>query len=65
VTMGYDRYPELLIEEKDRLLSRCVEQGTRLLLTHDPTCALCAVFRDDRGRFSARDELPAVRDLTL
>ena len=65
VTMGYDRYPELLIDEKRRLLERCVEQGTRLLLTHDAGCASCGVAVDERGRFAAVDQLQAVVGLVL
>jgi glyoxylase-like metal-dependent hydrolase (beta-lactamase superfamily II) len=51
VTMGYDRYPELLIDEKRRLLERCLERDIRLLLTHDAGCASCKATRDDKGRF--------------
>jgi glyoxylase-like metal-dependent hydrolase (beta-lactamase superfamily II) len=65
VTMGYDRFPELLIEEKQRLLARCLERGTRLLFTHDPGCALCAVARDESGRYAARDPQPELRALEL
>jgi glyoxylase-like metal-dependent hydrolase (beta-lactamase superfamily II) len=65
VTMGYDRYPELLIDEKRRLLQRCLEQGTRLLLTHDPVCASCAVKRDERGRFGPTDEQDELRGYRL
>jgi glyoxylase-like metal-dependent hydrolase (beta-lactamase superfamily II) len=65
VTMGYDRFPELLIDEKQRLLERCLERGTCLLLTHDPRCAMCGVQRDERGRYTPRDEQSAVQDLEL
>jgi len=65
VTMGYDRYPELLIDEKQRLLTRCLERDTRLLFTHDPGCALCAVSRDATGRFGPREPQPEVRALEL
>jgi len=52
ITMGYDRFPELLIDEKARLLQRLVERGGRLLFTHDPETALGHVIRDERGRYS-------------
>lgn len=51
ITMGYDRYPELLIEEKHALLEDLVARGGRLFFTHDEGCALAQVERDDRGRF--------------
>jgi glyoxylase-like metal-dependent hydrolase (beta-lactamase superfamily II) len=65
VTMGYDRFPELLIEEKERLLRRCVEHRTRLLLTHDPQCAICGVEINDRGRFVAIDGQASISGLEL
>ena len=66
VTMGYDRYPELLIDEKQALLSRCLEQGTRLLFTHDPGCALCGVSRDAAtGRLGPSASVAELRGLEL
>jgi glyoxylase-like metal-dependent hydrolase (beta-lactamase superfamily II) len=65
ITMGYDRYPELLIDEKGSLLEQCRERGTHLLFTHDPACATCTVERDERGRFRPRDEQAEVASLTL
>jgi len=53
ITMGYDRYPELLIDEKRALLSDLVERGGRLFFTHDPTVAMAEVAVDGRGRFHA------------
>lgn len=55
ITMGYDRYPELLINEKTALLDRLVEQGGSIFFTHDPECALARVQRNERGRFEAID----------
>jgi glyoxylase-like metal-dependent hydrolase (beta-lactamase superfamily II) len=55
ITMGYDRYPERLIDEKSEFLSRLCDEDEWLFLTHDPEVALCRVGRDDRGRYGARD----------
>lgn len=60
ITMGYDRYPELLIDEKIALLSDLVERGGRLFFTHDPGCALARVARDERGRFRGVDPRAAL-----
>ena len=57
ITMGYDRFPELLIEEKRLLLEDLVRRGGRLFFTHDPSSALATVSRDERGRFFADDVL--------
>ena len=65
VTMGYDRYPELLIEEKQVFLGRCIREGTRLLFTHDHEVAMASVSRDDRGKYSAVDGVEKVEGLEL
>jgi glyoxylase-like metal-dependent hydrolase (beta-lactamase superfamily II) len=65
VTMGYDRYPERLIDEKRALLERALERGTRLLFTHDAKCASCKVQRDERGRFGPTEELEVLEGYGL
>ncbi|MBA3957456.1 MAG: MBL fold metallo-hydrolase [Parachlamydiaceae bacterium] len=35
ITMGYDRYPELLVDEKRKLLEYVSEKGGSLFFTHD------------------------------
>ena len=49
ITMGYDRFPEQLIDEKATLLDDLVDRAGRLFFTHDPDAALCGLARDDRG----------------
>jgi glyoxylase-like metal-dependent hydrolase (beta-lactamase superfamily II) len=53
ITMGYDRFPELLIDEKGALLEDLVARGGRLFFTHDPACAIARITRDERGRFGS------------
>lgn len=53
ITMGYDRFPELLVDEKRRVLEDLLPRKGRLFFTHDPEVALAAVARDERGRFGA------------
>ncbi|MBL8768821.1 MAG: MBL fold metallo-hydrolase [Planctomycetes bacterium] len=48
ITMGYDRYAELLIDEKRRLLDDLATRGGRLFFTHDPNVALGTVVRDGK-----------------
>jgi glyoxylase-like metal-dependent hydrolase (beta-lactamase superfamily II) len=55
ITMGYDRYPELLIDEKAALLASWVERNGRLFFTHDPALALARVVKRD-DRFSVEEE---------
>jgi glyoxylase-like metal-dependent hydrolase (beta-lactamase superfamily II) len=61
VTMGYDRYPELLIDEKRVFLEDKLERNVRLFFTHDAQCATARVTRDERGRFGTTDELDELR----
>jgi len=58
ITMGYDRYPERLIDEKQALLSDLADRGGRVFFTHDPDVALATIIRDDRGRLVATDHRP-------
>lgn len=53
ITMGYDRYPELLIDEKSALLQDLSERGGRLFFTHDPCIAMSRINRDEKGRFGS------------
>jgi hypothetical protein len=62
-TMGYDRYPEMLIDEKSKLLNGLLPQHGRLFFTHDPEIAMGTVARDDKGKYRVVDELVELRDL--
>lgn len=63
ITMGYDRFPEALIDEKRSLLTELVARRGRLFFTHDPQIALARVAVDHRGRFTAVDPLAHLQDL--
>ena len=65
VTMGYDRFPEMLIDEKNDFLADKLARGVRLFFTHDTGCAMAGVQRDGKGRYSTVDEMAQVRDLSL
>jgi glyoxylase-like metal-dependent hydrolase (beta-lactamase superfamily II) len=63
ITMGYDRFPERLIEEKQALLTELQARGGRLFFTHDHAVAVAGIEQDERGRFRAADPQAAVADL--
>ena len=65
VTMGYDRYPEQLIDEKRRFLEEKIARGVHLFFTHDLDCALALPTRSAEGRFGVRDEHATVAGWTL
>ncbi len=63
LTMGYDRFPEGLIEEKERLLDSLLARNGRLVFTHDPRIALGRVVRDEQQRYSLSDCCAELRQL--
>jgi hypothetical protein len=52
--MGYDRFPERLIDEK-RELYEAVGEGSWLLFTHDPGVAAGQLSLDEEGRYRVVD----------
>ena len=50
ITMGYDRWPEKLIDEKRVFLEDKLARDVRLFFTHDHVYVLARVTRDERGR---------------
>ena len=63
ITMGYDRFPELLIDEKRVVLRHLLDRGGRVYFTHDPDTALARVAQDERGRFGVVDSVARVERL--
>jgi glyoxylase-like metal-dependent hydrolase (beta-lactamase superfamily II) len=60
ISMGYDRFPELLLDEKRSLLDDLVARRGRVFFTHDPECALAWVTRDEHGRYGSTGGKPAL-----
>lgn len=60
ITMGYDRFPERLIDEKTALLNDLVKRSGRIFFTHDPTCAMARVTQDEQGRYGSTGGKPAL-----
>src|SRR5690348_8825886 len=57
-TRGYDRAPELLIDEKRAFLKDTLAGAVRPFFTLGVHCALARVTRDERGLFGTADEMP-------
>nr|WP_160105860.1 MBL fold metallo-hydrolase [Pseudomonas izuensis] len=55
VTSGYDRNPESLIGEKERILDYLVSNRGRLFLPRDPQHALVRVMRNRQSRYVSYD----------
>lgn len=60
ITMGYDRYPERLIEEKRALIERVRAEQGWLFFTHDPRIS-CARVGEEKGRFVVKEEQQEMR----
>jgi glyoxylase-like metal-dependent hydrolase (beta-lactamase superfamily II) len=54
ITMGYDRFPERLIEEKRALIERVRKTNGWLFFTHDPRIS-CARVGEEKGKFVATE----------
>lgn len=46
ITMGYDRFPEMLIDEKQHLYDEAVPENWLFFFTHDPEVAAATVIND-------------------
>ncbi len=60
VTMGYDRWPERLIDEKTAVFEELFRDGAWLFFTHDARVAAARLTRGTDGRFGTTDEREAL-----
>ena len=51
--MGYDRFPELKIEEKKNLYESVIDRNPKIFFFHDPKIPCAALKRDDQGKYFA------------
>jgi len=65
VTMGFDRFPEQLIDEKNKFLDEMIQRKIRLVFTHDPQCTLATPTRDNKGHYTVTNEHPTITNLKL
>ena len=56
ITMGYDRYPEKLIDEKRVLLDDLLHRAGSLFFTHDAETACGRLVQNEKGRFGIDSE---------
>ena len=60
ITMGYDRFPEKLIEEKAELFEKAVAGKWLVFYIHDPQYAASFVGRNEKGKFVAESPLEKI-----
>lgn len=63
ITMGYDRFPEQLIDEKRNVLEELGPRNGRLVFTHDPDVALGRIDLDAKGRYRVIDTAASFTEL--
>lgn len=56
ITMGYDRFPELIIDEKKKFLADMLTRDVTLFFTHDTQCATAHLNCDAKGKYSTTHE---------
>ena len=53
ISMGYDRFPELVIDEKKSFLEDLIIKNGKIFFTHDVKHAFGIIKRDEKGKFFA------------
>lgn len=65
ITMGYDRFPERVIDEKEELYREAVAGAWLIFYTHDAKIAASLIAKDEKGRYIAVDERETLRRFPL
>ena len=60
ITMGYDRFPELLIDEKSLVYKSAVPQEWQMFYTHDPVVTCSRVIKNEKNKFEASEPLSSI-----
>lgn len=63
ISMGYDRFPELLLDEKKAVLDTALNHGHYLYFTHDPSVVMARVTRGGDGKYMLAQSLHALTRL--
>jgi glyoxylase-like metal-dependent hydrolase (beta-lactamase superfamily II) len=65
ITMGYDRFPEQLIDEKAKLYQENLDKDLYLYFTHDPKWAMGLLNKNDKGHFQTQDLKESLKQYQL
>ena len=58
--MGYDRYPEQTVNEKQVIMERAVKEHWLLFYTHDPTIVASRVRLNKKGKYEVYESFTAL-----
>lgn len=65
ITMGYDRYPEKLIEEKQSLYNQFSGQDFIIFFTHDAEYSCGSLFKNEKGHYQVTQLKKVLSDFVL
>ena len=65
ITMGYDRYPEKLIEEKQNIYEQAEQENWLIFFTHDRQTAAARIRKTPKGHYETYDEKTFLRKSAL
>lgn len=51
ITMGYDRFPEKIVEEKEKIFESLLEKNGHLFFTHDKDVPCVKLAKDSKGKY--------------
>ena len=64
ITMGYDRFAEQVIDEKSAVYKKAFPEHWIMFFTHDHAVA-AATLKEEKGRYSAAEEWPALKHFAV
>lgn len=65
ITMGYDRFPELLIEEKGRIYDQVTRENWWVFYTHDSKFSMSHVVKEEGGKYVPKDAQAKIDRMAL
>jgi glyoxylase-like metal-dependent hydrolase (beta-lactamase superfamily II) len=65
ITMGYDRFPERVIDEKKRFYEQFGHEDVWVFYTHDHEVAMSHIKSDEKGRFVAYNDVASPKAFPL
>lgn len=65
ITMGYDRFAEMVIDEKTSVYQRAVPEKWLMFFTHDPSISASIIEKCENGRFETRQSWPTLKGMQI
>jgi glyoxylase-like metal-dependent hydrolase (beta-lactamase superfamily II) len=65
ITMGYDRYAEMVIDEKSKIYEDVTAKNRWVFYTHDAKWDMSRIVKDPSGKYMARDNRASVTRIVI